>query len=616
MNDEQVFFKTPAGEDAVRERTRLVQRNLRMVLILVDGVIDAAALKNKVGDAAMVDSALAELNRMGLIETAEVRAARTAGAETTTGGAQPTEPEMVPAVIDSDEIPVLNEVASAATESIEAPLSQSPSIFSQKPLVDVPFDHDIWADDNDRPVVQSVKPPLLASIKTWWQSRQRKRADAHEEALFEKAYVEASVEEAPVVIAKPPARPRERKIKLGPILAVTAMATVVLGISRLVFYPYDEYRPEFERRLSRMLDDTVKIGNVRVGFIPWPVISLERVSVGTAVYANIDAVRIVPEPWTLIAGRQQYQQVVVEGMRIQDSGIARLGHWFLPGSMEDVRLDKFEVTGLSVGLGRGSLDGLSGRAELDEQRGLARLIFRAKEGDFQVEAVPAAPGVLIAARATEWKAPFQLPLALSTFDLTGKLLPGRLAIDKLEAQAYEGQVSGNGTIGWERDANMSLTLNLQHLAAGKLLPALGAPPLVDGDIAGRIVLAANAPTVNRLESTMRIEGRFNVSRGNLKRFDLAGALRQDDQGTGTVRGGSTAFEDFSGTLAIDSRTVRLGGLRLSSGLLQAGGQASVLRESGTIAGGANVEMRSSTGTIRSPVGIAGNIADPELKMNR
>lgn len=86
MNDEQVFFKTPAGEDAVRERTRLVQRNLRMVLILVDGVIDAAALKNKVGDAAMVDSALAELNRMGLIETAEVRAARTAGAETTTGG--------------------------------------------------------------------------------------------------------------------------------------------------------------------------------------------------------------------------------------------------------------------------------------------------------------------------------------------------------------------------------------------------------------------------------------------------------------------------------------------------------------------------------------------------
>ena len=348
MNDEQVFFKTPAGEDAVRERTRLVQRNLRMVLILVDGAVDAAALKTKVGDAAMVDSALAELHRMGLIETAEVRAARTAGAETITGAAQSTESEMEPAVIESDEIPVLNEVA-GATEPIEAPLSQSPPIFSQKPLVDVPFDHDIWADDNDRPVVRSVKPPLLASIKSWWQSRQRKRADAHEEALFEKAYVEASVEEAPVVIAKPPARARERKIKLGPILAVTAMATVVLGISRLVFYPYDEYRPEFERRLSRMLDDTVKIGNVRVGFIPWPVISLERVTVGGTVYANIDAIRIVPEPWTLIAGRQQYQQVVVEGMRIQDSGITRLGHWFSPGSMEDVRLDKFEVTGLSAG---------------------------------------------------------------------------------------------------------------------------------------------------------------------------------------------------------------------------------------------------------------------------
>jgi hypothetical protein len=434
--------------------------------------------------------------------------------------------------------------------------------------------------------------------------------------LFEKAYVEASAEEAPVDI-KPSARQGERKVKLGPILAVTALATAVLGISRLVFYPYDEYRPEFERRLSGMLDDAVKIGNVRVGFIPWPVVTLERISIGnSAVYANIDAVRIVPELWTLMGGRHQYQQVVVDGMRIQDAGLSRLGRWFLPASMENVQLDKFELTRLSLGLGRGSLDGLAGHAEIDEQRGLARLILHAKEGDFHAEVVPSSTGLSISASATEWKTPFQAPLVISKFELAGKLSPGRFAIDKLEALAYEGLVSGSGMIGWDRDASMAVTLNLQHLAASKLLPALGAPPVLEGEVGGRIVLSANAPTVNRLEEALRVEGRFQVARGSLKRFDLAGVLRHDDQGTGSVRGGSTAFEDFSGTVASDSRSVRLGGLRLSSGLLQATGQATVLRQSGALAGGAGVELRSSTGTIRAPVGVAGNMADPELRISR
>ncbi|WIM06057.1 MAG: hypothetical protein OHM77_01830 [Candidatus Nitricoxidivorans perseverans] len=69
MDDSRIFHKTPAGEEAVRERTRLVQRNLRTVLIIVDGYADVAELKRKAGDAAMVDDTLAELEALGLIES-------------------------------------------------------------------------------------------------------------------------------------------------------------------------------------------------------------------------------------------------------------------------------------------------------------------------------------------------------------------------------------------------------------------------------------------------------------------------------------------------------------------------------------------------------------------
>ncbi len=65
MTDEQIYCKTPEGERALVQRTRLVQRNLRNVLILVDGVATVADLTKKLGDGAFLRASLAELVRGG-----------------------------------------------------------------------------------------------------------------------------------------------------------------------------------------------------------------------------------------------------------------------------------------------------------------------------------------------------------------------------------------------------------------------------------------------------------------------------------------------------------------------------------------------------------------------
>ena len=67
MDEQLIYVKTPAGEEAMRKPTRLVQRNLRMVLIAVDGLANVAELARQVGDRRMVDASLAELERLGLI---------------------------------------------------------------------------------------------------------------------------------------------------------------------------------------------------------------------------------------------------------------------------------------------------------------------------------------------------------------------------------------------------------------------------------------------------------------------------------------------------------------------------------------------------------------------
>ena len=61
MDKNTVFVKTEEGEEAVRQRTRLVQRNLRNILIMVDGNATVADLARRFGDETTTQHALAEL---------------------------------------------------------------------------------------------------------------------------------------------------------------------------------------------------------------------------------------------------------------------------------------------------------------------------------------------------------------------------------------------------------------------------------------------------------------------------------------------------------------------------------------------------------------------------
>jgi len=68
LDPDLIFAKTPSGEEAMLQRTRVVQRNTRMVLILVDGNATVAELCDKTGNAQLTENALLELENDGFIE--------------------------------------------------------------------------------------------------------------------------------------------------------------------------------------------------------------------------------------------------------------------------------------------------------------------------------------------------------------------------------------------------------------------------------------------------------------------------------------------------------------------------------------------------------------------
>lgn len=594
MNDAAIFIKTPAGEEAIRERERLVQRNLRMVLILVDGVADVADLRRRAGDSALVDSALMELERMGLVESLDTHVERgmklRAGPPTLTEIIEPTDVSQTRA---APQATAFNVGASTTVRrpSFE-PMTVEPELTTRPP-----------------------RKPLAVAVAEWWQRMGARRRQSREEAIYENAYGQDDND----AFKDLPIRResfRRRKFKLGPMIALALAGALVLGVLRVVLYPYEEYRPGVEAQLARMLDDDVRVGNVRVGFMPLPVIVLEQVTVGAEAYATADSVRLAPEFGSPLNGRR-FRQIKVEGLLLRDSGLDRLARWFRPAGMENAGIPRIDVQNLSLDLGWARLDGLRGSAEIDEQRGLTGFNVHGDQADFHLLAVPGPTGLAISVKASEWKLPLKPPLNFAALELSGTLSPGSFTVEKIDGRAYDGLVRGTGTIGWRGAPTLTLELDVQRLGAAKLLTALDGLPLLEGELTGHIRIASGAPSAKWLDQS-RMDGQFTIHRGSLRRIDLAEVLRPSGAASGKTRGGSTGFEEFSGTLAMDSGTLRLANLRLASGRMRATGQANISRQSqsATITGAANVELRSSANAIRSSVVVSGSASDPELMRGR
>lgn len=584
MNDALVFSKTAAGEEAVRERTRLVQRNLRTVLILVDGMADVASLKRQTGDPTMVESALAELETMGLV----------ASPETGTGSTTTHLPH-------DDELAEMPQTALASGE----PDADGKAQFE-------------LCEPEEPPIVEGYAGTTDAAGLR--QEKHQRHLEAEEEELYERAYGEEDHTQiamvAPVAEAPVSREARRQRIRPGPLIAIGVIGALILASLRVFLYPYDEYRPEFEKELSRAVGDMVRIGQLRVNFVPRPVIVLEKVSVGDTPYASMEAIRMVPEAASLFGNARDYAEVRLERVRMADTGLGRISHWLRPAGLGEAKVRRLVIEDLALDLGRSSVGHLDGHADLDSRLGIAKIVLNAREGDLRIEAVPTTSGVILDVSATQWRLPSQPSLQLPNLVAKGELSPGRLRLDRVECRAFDGLVGGSGSLGWDRGASLALQLEIQNVAADKLLEALGGPPLLEGRGSAKLTAAASAPSVERLAQGVRLKGPFKVQRGRLRGIDLPGALRMAGQSSGAaVRGGSTAFEEFSGNVSTEPGAIRITGATLASGLLSASGEATIDRREGGIAGAASVRL-SGSGARNASILLSGRAASPALKVRR
>ncbi|WP_374326446.1 AsmA-like C-terminal region-containing protein [Azonexus sp.] len=225
MNVGQVYAKTPIGDEAVRQSTRVVQRNLRMVLVQVDGKLTVAELSEKIGNARLVENAIRELESGGYI---------------------------VP----------LEGAAAAWERPVEAPRREQVSAISQFSTFGTSKSPSAKDMPSRASQFSTFGKPILP--------------------------VSPPANEASMVAPSPDHRekPARNPIPLSRWL-YGGLGIVFFVILLVLVYPYDRHREDIAKVASEVLKQPVSVGKVSLQWLPRPQLLLSGLEIGEGRVASV-----------------------------------------------------------------------------------------------------------------------------------------------------------------------------------------------------------------------------------------------------------------------------------------------------------------------------------------
>lgn len=603
MDKHTIYVKTREGDEAVRQRTRLGRRVLRNILIMVDGHATVAELAKRFGDDASIEGALAELERGGLVEPV----ASQVGQEIAPAAhadiiAAPPEAEA-----QLEDIPVLTtrlaEPSPQAATPALAPMVEeividAPEYYSLPP---VGASEPVRTPERATAKVGSDWAAKLRGILAGLAARraQRRRAGRREQEDGKKS--------APAVSIKPVWRARRLPVSLRLLAAMAVAAAFLLLALVAVFFPYDRYLPDVEREASAALNEPVKVGHLGFSFLPQPNITLEGIEIGKEGDLAIGSVRVVPDVLSLFGERKVIRDLHLEAVAVKGQGLARLAQWGGVGGAVEIR--HITVAALTLEVGDALFEGIKGEVKMAAGGVPEKILLRNADGSLRFEAWPNGSTYRVAVLGSAWKAPFKPGLVFDYLDAEGELGPSRLDLSRIEGKLYDGLIAGVGSADWSKSAVLAGEIELKRLNLAKLLPALDAGVVAEGELIGTVRLDAKADSLARLGDTLRASAAFDIGRGAIRGLDLVEAVRS--AGRNPTRGGATRFERFSGNLQLDQQACRLTNLRVSSGLMKASGNVNLGPEK-RLDGVMEVELKGTAALLRVPVTITGTTRAPLL----
>lgn len=560
MNTNLIYAKTPAGDEAVRQSTRVVQRNLRMVLVQVDGKMSVQELSAKIGNPRLVEAALRELVEGGYI--------------------LPLQPEDQ-AWIERDRV-----VENTGQHELQQPMSQF-SVFGAKTTT--------LPNSSDSP---SAASSFSSFGKPILPTRGNTDAGGFKPSMMPPPF---QIEREIAPDTRQPVRMKARH--LGWSIFIVGL----LGIGALLFYPYERFLPEIEAAASKFVGMPVKVSRLGLAVYPTPHLRLGGVKLGDGGEGRVDDIRIF-SPLTLLGSAPvRISRIDVSGVHLSPKQLVALP-FFQPGELktEGASIRKLRVEHSEVILAEGlAFSDFTGEINFRDDGSLEKATFESNDRSLLIEAKPASLGIELDIEGRAWKAT-GTPVVFASLQASGVLQGDKLLVQNLDTTFLGGILRGNWLLGWADGLTMAGEGSLGRLDMRKVGAAFAPSLKMEGELSGAFKLRAKARNWEDLWRNVEASLSSEVSRGTLQGLDLGEAARRN--GVSDVRGGATKFDWLRSTLLVTPKQIASRDVRMDAGMVTATGQFVAGRD-GLVEGHLVVVLQSSVARANVPLRIHGTLPD-------
>ena len=641
MDPNAIYIKTAAGEEAIQQRARVIQRNVRMVLILVDGHSTIADLSRKIGDMQLIRSAIAELEVGGFIEPKAERQNSFQKED------QKVTQKLHNAVTEIEDLETLErETDNVASQQISNskpvkfksndPYHNNASGSSPTPNENDSLNFRFFLD-SDEPSFQrdmslgetGGNNGTLSSFQETADALTRKRSSTmgRLKSLFlprastiDEDFKREIIKNNPVKIKPIRRRSAKKYFSYGlgwPITFILSiLVLVVLCGLAIILFPYDIYIKDVETAFSGAIGRSVKLGTMQVDVYPVAGLTLRDVKIGEGKdEVRIGEIQLQPDPTTLFSPRKIFQRVVLSNLSLPLGDVNNLTSVFsaLNARESTAGVRQIHIKEMDISFAGINLKRMQAEIRLDSAEGFQTLAMQSASRNINVVLKPQEQKINVALDAYAWVPREESDLLFDSANLEGQLEDNVFSVSAANIRLADGVIQGTAAI--KRDANLNIVgdISFERINISRLSNALNLGTKFTGDAAGKMNFQVTADSWTTILSSIYATSDFSIQRGSVIGIDIVEAVRRT---SGTpVQGGITSFEQLSGKMNLSPGRHQFFSLTMNSGLIQSTGYVHVT-QGNALNGRLELQIKGSANQTRTPISVDGTLALPVVQARK
>lgn len=371
------------------------------------------------------------------------------------------------------------------------------------------------------------------------------------------------------------------------------------------------YVSQAEQAASGALGVPVKIGGLRVALLPTPRLNVSDVVVGSNEDFTVEDVAMVPAIFSLFSEVKTISSLKVKRPIIKQSAleiVSPLGKDDAPKSepasvtIREISISKAQLIWPDMALPEFNVDVVMTADNKPESAQIATT-----DGKVKIDLVPEDDRQRITMSARSWTLPVGVPLLIDRLDSEMMLVDKRLDIQRLDLELYEGKVSTDAVLTWQKNWSLEGKLNVAGVQLAKPVSMVSQSTQLSGKLSGDGSYKASAKEPAKLMEQLQANFRFKVLDGVLDGVDLAKAATL--LGTKGGMDGQTRFDTLTGMLNVAGKQYHLRNLDIASGLLKATGDVKI-KPNKELGGEVKVEIKKGTTLVTIPLQVTGTTEKP------